>query len=238
MKPDKFDGKESYETFVYQFENCAKYNGWSLTDKVSHLRWSLSGPAAQLLWGTEDLEYVELIEKLRNRYGGKGMEEKYQNELRCRRRSKGESLRELSQDIQRLMALAYPGEKSTLSEHIARDAFLSSLDDPELELKVREREPTDLDGAVKLAQRFEVFKSTVESSFGQRHRTNRQVIEEMAETVVAEDLGTRMLNIERQLQDVRPPSMTNARQPQQTGDSEVEVQSHVVVPVGRTKKNR
>ena len=86
------------------------------------------------------------------------MEEKFQNELRCRRRSKGESLRELSQDIQRLMALAYPGEKSGLSEHIARDAFLGALDDPEFELKIREREPVDLDSAVKLAQRFEVFR--------------------------------------------------------------------------------
>ena len=111
MKPEKFDGKGCYETFVYQFENCAKYNRWSLIDKVAHLRWSLSGTAAQLLWGTEDLTYAELTEKLRGRFGGKGMEEKYQTELRCRRRARGESLRELSQDVQRLMALADPGEK-------------------------------------------------------------------------------------------------------------------------------
>jgi len=112
MKPDKFDGKGSYETFVYQFENCAKYNQWCLTDKVAHLRWSLAGTAAQLLWGTEHLTYAELLDKLRSRFGGRGMEEKYQNELRCRHRARGESLREFSQDIQRLMALAYPGEKS------------------------------------------------------------------------------------------------------------------------------
>ena len=85
------------------------------------------------------------------------MEEKFQNELRCRRRARNETLRELAPDVQRLMALAYPGERSSLSEHIARDAFLSALDDADLELKVREREPIDLDAAVKLAQRFEVF---------------------------------------------------------------------------------
>ena len=50
MKPDKFDGKGSYETFLYQFENCARYNEWDMTDKVAHLRWSLTGIAAQLLW--------------------------------------------------------------------------------------------------------------------------------------------------------------------------------------------
>ena len=75
------------------------------------------------------------------------MEEKFQSELRCRRRNRGESLRELAQYIQRLMILAYPGEQSSLSEHLARDAFLSALADREFELKIREREPTNLDVA-------------------------------------------------------------------------------------------
>jgi len=35
------------------------------------------------------------------------------------------------------MALSYPGEKSTLAEHIARDAFLVALSDTEFELKIR-----------------------------------------------------------------------------------------------------
>jgi len=183
-----------------------------LVDKVAHLRWSLSETAAQLLWGTEDLTYAELTEKLRSRFGGKGMEEKYQTELRCRRRARGESLRELSQDVQRLMALAYPGEKSSLSEHIARDAFLSALDDPDFELKVREREPIDLDAAVKLAQRFEVFKSTVESSSHTRHRVNRQVVDDEERVLTTNDLQTRVANVEKQLQEVRTPPKTNGNQ--------------------------
>ena len=44
------------------------------------------------------------------------------------------------------------GEKSALSEHIARDAFLSALVDHEFELKIREREPASLDDAVRIAQ--------------------------------------------------------------------------------------
>ena len=59
-----------------------------------------------------------------------------------------ESLREPAQYIRRFMAMAYPGEKSSLSEHIARDSFLTALGDAELELQVREREPKDLDEAV------------------------------------------------------------------------------------------
>jgi len=117
----------------------------------------LTGTAAQLLWGSENLSYEELLDKLKRRFSGKGMEKKFQSELRCRRRNRGESLRELAHDIRRLMTLAYPGEQSSLSEHIARDAFLSALADPEFELKVRGREPADLDDALRIAQRYEVF---------------------------------------------------------------------------------
>jgi len=206
MKPDKYDGKGSWETFQYQFENCCAYNGWNKVDKAAHLRWSLSGTAAQLLWGTEDATYDQLVEKLKNRFGGKGMEEKFQNELRCRRRARNETLRELAQDVQRLMALAYPGERSSLSEHIARDAFLSALDDADLELKVREREPIDLDAAVKLAQRFEVFKATVETSSNARHRVARQVTDASERTPIAEDFEARIAKVESALiRGVSPP---------------------------------
>jgi len=83
MKPEKFNGHGSFETFMVQFENCAKYCEWSANDKAAHLRWALTGTAAQLLWGTEDLSYEDLLERLKCRFSGKGMEEKFQTELRC-----------------------------------------------------------------------------------------------------------------------------------------------------------
>ena len=68
-------------------------------------------------------------------------------------------------------------EKSGLAEHLARDAFLTALDDPESELKVREREPPDLETAARIAKQFEVSRGLVEPSGGQR-RVTRQVTEE------------------------------------------------------------
>ena len=200
MKPEKFDGKGSFETFLCQFKNCSQYNGWDEENRTAYLRWSLSGVAAQLLWNAERLSYKQLVDKLRDRFSGKGMEEKFQNALRCRRRSKGELIRELAQDVRRLMTLAYPGEHSSLSEHIARDAFLSAIDEPDLELKVREREPPDFDTAVKLAQRFELFKNTVDVSSSVRHRFNRQVIND------DQSINARIEKIEDRLQysEVQP----------------------------------
>ena len=176
MKPDKFDGNVDVETFLCKFRNCSEFNQWTDADKGAFLRSSLHGEAAQLLWGSDNLTYDELVEKLKQRFGGKGMEARYQTELRCRRRRRNESLRELAQDVRRLLTLAYPGQTCELSEHLGRDAFLTALDDPELELKVRDHDPTDLEGAVKLAQRFEVSRDTVGMhSRTDRHCASRQV---------------------------------------------------------------
>jgi len=38
IKPEKFNGHGSFETFLIQFENCALYNGWSNRNKLAHLR--------------------------------------------------------------------------------------------------------------------------------------------------------------------------------------------------------
>jgi hypothetical protein len=127
------------------------------------------------------------------------MEERFQTELRCWRRAKGESIRELAQDICRLITLAYPGEKSRLAEHIARDAFLTALDDPELELKVREKEPHDLDTAVKMSQRFEMFRNTTESRASVRPRSNRHVLEDTCNDDRT-DLEVRVTSLEERLQ--------------------------------------
>ena len=90
----------------------------------------------ELLWDADEITYDHLVKKLKNRFGAAGMEQRYRNELRCRRRREGESLRELAQSIQRLMTLAYPGEgDSHIGQHIAMDSFLVALADPDLQMK-------------------------------------------------------------------------------------------------------
>ena len=149
MKPDKFSGSGSVETFLAQLDICAEYNDWTSVDKAAHLKCCLTGVAGQLIWdsGQPDmLTFEELSEKLRRRFGSQDQQEKFQAELGARRRRRGESLAELYQDIRRLMTMAYPGEgTSSLCEQIAKDHFISALADRSLELKVREREPRDLD---------------------------------------------------------------------------------------------
>ena len=83
--------------------------------------------------------------------------ERFRAELRGRRRQPGESLQKLYHDICRLMALAYPGPTSSLTEVVARDAFLDALGSDKLRLRILEKEPSNLADALKIVSRLEAF---------------------------------------------------------------------------------
>src|SRR6218665_2150057 len=72
MKPNKFDGTGSLESFLAQFEVCARYNRWPAVDKVNFLRCSLDKAATQLLrdFGAHpDVTSQKLVGRQRQRYG-------------------------------------------------------------------------------------------------------------------------------------------------------------------------
>ena len=91
----------------------------------AHLKASFTGDAQQILWDT-DAAAIDTIEKmttlLRNRYSGSRQSDKYQMELRLRRRRNRESLLSLPQDISRLLTLAHP-----MLQHDARETIASTL---------------------------------------------------------------------------------------------------------------
>jgi len=74
LKPPKFDGVMSFETFWAQFKNCAEHNRWDRTQKLVYLRSSLDKEAANVLWdyGKEVTESLSgLTKTLKMRFGGK-----------------------------------------------------------------------------------------------------------------------------------------------------------------------
>jgi hypothetical protein len=139
----------------------ADYNEWSAYDKVAHLKASLTGDAAQLLWDMgdhTDMSYKQLVSKLRARFGSSDHRERFACQLRTLTRRSGQSLQELYNEVHRLMALSYPGTaNSELNSILARDAFIAALGDRELEIKVRDRDPADLDSAFRAAVRVEIY---------------------------------------------------------------------------------
>ena len=160
IRPDRYDGSTTtFATFKVHFVNAAEFNGWSDREQLAHLKASLTGAASQCLWdqspdSTNSLE--KLWKLLCDRFGNENLIEKHRTELRTRRRKSGESLSVLCQDIRRLLILSYPGPTSSAHEAIAKDSFIDALD-VDLSMKVRERDPTSLDEALRIAMRLEAI---------------------------------------------------------------------------------
>ena len=160
---EKFDGTSvPLETFLAKFKNCAKYNEWDSDERAIFLKDSLSGNASQVLWEVaEDATDEEIIRLLRNRFGCSNQTERFRAELHGRRRRPGESIQSVYQDIRRLMALGFPGQSGELLEIIGRDAFLESLSDPVLRVRVLDQQPKTLDEALVTVVRMEAYSGDV-----------------------------------------------------------------------------
>ena len=146
------------ETHLAKLKNCGQYYGWSERDRVCHLKASLEGNAASLLWELpEDCTEQLLLQHLRSRFGDSEQLERYRFELKTRRRRKGETIQALHQDICQMLALSFPGETGSLSKIVARDAFLDSLGDPEMRIRILEKGASSIEEAFSIAARYESY---------------------------------------------------------------------------------
>jgi len=116
IKPNKFSGKGSVETFLAQFKLCASANQWTEAERAVQMMCCLTDEAATLVWDSGDpdsLTYDDMVSKLQRRHGSCDQQEKFEVELRARRQGEKEDIAELYQDITCKMIKAYPGESSS-----------------------------------------------------------------------------------------------------------------------------
>ena len=173
---DRFDGSTPWPPFAERFQFCAKMNGWDEREKAAQLQSSLKGMAAQLLCYGKRREwtYSELFEKLEDRFGNEDRSDEFLAKLETRKRGPKETLQQLCHGIEELVALSYPGPRTSHSDRLAVTSFLRALDDPELAGKVRDKRPQTLDEAFKMAQMFESFRS---ANAGGNHQDDDRKLE-------------------------------------------------------------
>ena len=104
--------------------------------------------------------------RYRNRFGSQNQTERFRAELNTRRRAKGESLQSVYQDIRQLIALSFPkrhgSEAGSIYEILARDAFLTAIDNPSIRRRILERDPPQdtLDATLSAAVRLEALDAS------------------------------------------------------------------------------
>ena len=102
-------------------------------------------------------DYDQLVAALTNRFEPANQCQFYKAQIKQRIRKRDEPLTELAHDINRLTRMAYPSAVQGLRDTLAKDCFIESLNDVELEMFVCQKEPDTLDDAVRVALKYEAF---------------------------------------------------------------------------------
>ena len=127
-----------------QFDMTSTLNGWDNKAEAMELATSMRGAAQSIL---SDLkpehrsDYDQLVKALTARFEPTNQTELYWAQIKGRLRKKSETLQELAQDINRLVRRAYPQASSDLRDQIAKDCFIDSLNEHELEWFVYQGKP-------------------------------------------------------------------------------------------------
>ncbi|CAC5404142.1 unnamed protein product [Mytilus coruscus] len=161
MKPQYYDGTEDIDEYLNQFEIFTEINNWDYLNKSLYLASSLKEGARVILSELDSHErrdFHSLVKALNNRYGSVNKAEIFRAKLLTRVKRENESLSELAQSIKKLTRQAYPGAPTSVTDTLALDHFIDSLNDPDLRLRVREARPRDVNEAEVLAVRLETYK--------------------------------------------------------------------------------
>jgi len=162
-KPSEFDGRVAWEAYLAQFELVADAQGWSVDERALQLVASLRGAALEVLGhftGGQPLEYQQVVEALRRRFGHHQQSEVYRARLKARVRAKGEPLPQLAQELETLVRRAYPAASEDMVRELAKDQFVDALQDRELQLYVKQAHPKDMKEALARALELEAFLRT------------------------------------------------------------------------------
>ncbi|KAL1258960.1 hypothetical protein QQF64_009537 [Cirrhinus molitorella] len=163
-KPDTYDGKDDWDSFIIPFECRAAIYRWSTMERVDKLHECLWGAAVRYLCSLPEHireDYFLLKEQLAFWFGQKELPTSARRRLGDLRQSK-ETISEFAEEIQRLVVIAYPGVDNELREQIAADDFLKGLHNQKVAYEVMNRDPVTLDEAQWLVSSYEHnFKATL-----------------------------------------------------------------------------
>ena len=207
VMPLRFDGAGDLDDYLAHFQLCVAVNGWTDRQAGVFLGVSLEGGARRLLAGVDpgaEGGYELLKGALRRRYAPRNQAESYKAMIRTRVKRPEESLQDLSEDIWRMMRLAYPEADARTLDSMGKDRFLDSLGDEQLRHWVFQSKPRTLEEAVMTAVEAEAYLSVDRKRSGTARAASSSMAEELAQ------LTKRLDNL---MAEVRKSAAGGGRQP-------------------------
>ena len=150
LEPRRLSGRnnESVAEFLDQYELTAKINRWTDSEKALNLLYALDSPARSLLTELEDLTemtYAEVKQALTKRFGPPASTETHEQTLQELRLSKGQSIRELDSEVNRVATLAYTELNVAARSRFAIKHLVAEIGDKEAMFYVRDKNPSSTD---------------------------------------------------------------------------------------------
>ena len=161
IKPDRYDGKSQWTSYITHFEMCARINGWDNNAKLQYLAVLLTGTAQQVLGSLPKEatgDFDKLVKALEARFDPTGRKELHRAQLRNRRQKTSESLVEMAEDIRRLVDKVYADLPADSRDMMGKDHFVDALNDSEIRTRVIQMRTSTLDEAVAVAVELEALQ--------------------------------------------------------------------------------
>ena len=158
-KVPTFDGTVSaqFRPWIIQFEAIARHQCWTLGERVVRLVSSLTGPAANLLFGMtmgQLDDYTFLVARLSRRYDPPEREEAHR-ELRARTRRRNEFADEVTENLKNLAQRAYTSADQNMLDNLVVERFREGHGNEELKKHLCLYPSTGLQDLIGACVRFE-----------------------------------------------------------------------------------
>jgi len=156
----RFTGKEPIADYLKQFELTARHNRWDDEDKATSLLCALDGDARSILAEIDDpgqIRYSEIKHKLLQRFGPTQHPEVHEQALHDLRLARGQNIRELTPEINRLTKLAYPDFEPAACNRLAINALLNAIPDKDVTFYIKDKNPTSIEDVCVLYERYKVL---------------------------------------------------------------------------------
>ena len=159
IKPEPYNGRESWEEYISHFENCAELGRWSDADKVLLLSASLRGQARTFyisLTTVEKKSYYLLVKNLEQRFGNARHQNRWLSRFETRTRQPNESIATFGDDLRQMAQKAYSNLDCIAQEVLALNQLYKNIS---LEMKCRciDKECRTVTEAVDLIERYEAL---------------------------------------------------------------------------------
>lgn len=160
LKPDYFDGKEDFDTYLESFEAITQLGGYSETEKALTLAACLRGQARRFYAGLSKREksvYDELKYQLQQRFGtGAKPSVYYTTQLENRHKKATETVADFADELVLLSSKAYPHLDRYSQNSIALQQFYKSMP-PEVKWRCIEQGCKTLRDAEEVAELYETI---------------------------------------------------------------------------------